>query len=413
MNISLNLSPLHCWSRYSLSLPLNTSIKAFEKVQEIVQRKADEEFIRLEIPINALSPTRKFLIAKGAVDYLTERLEEPLSLRGVEMYLKNSKWIHLTNKDAFIIPLKVGEGGESTVYPAISIQGKKLVVLKSVQESYSLAEIQMLKALNKSKNVIHLYDGNSNYLIEKFAPYCLSDLTKTPKKFSDELSTHSARFIILQGILQGLSDIHDKKLIHSDVKLENILVNKKGQPKIADFGHAVYANPGFVYGGTRGYYSPEQISSMRHFVENNEFIPLSQAVDIWQAMITLSHYCKEQLSPDYQTRFTEHQAMLEKIDDAAAEESDQFRIEQNFPSEDLESQLACLKENTRLYAEKTESYFKELSEKRDGLFSDLPPTSHLEKLLQKMGQFVPEERPTAKELLQMLTNCSEETFFID
>ncbi|MBX9745000.1 MAG: hypothetical protein K2X08_07320, partial [Chlamydiales bacterium] len=54
---------------------------------------------------------------------------------------------------------------------------------------------------------------------------------------------------------------------------------------------------------------------------------------------------------------------------------------------------------------------KELSEKRSGLFSDLSPTRPLEMLLEKMGQFAPETRPTAKDLCSMLANCSEETFF--
>ena len=43
----------------------------------------------------------------------------------------------------------------------------------------------------------------------------------------------------MREILQGLDFIHGKKQIHRDLKSDNILVDKKGNIKVADFGFAI------------------------------------------------------------------------------------------------------------------------------------------------------------------------------
>lgn len=44
---------------------------------------------------------------------------------------------------------------------------------------------------------------------------------------------------ILKGILNGLDSIHQHYQIHRDIKSDNILLNKNGNIKIADFGYAL------------------------------------------------------------------------------------------------------------------------------------------------------------------------------
>ena len=38
--------------------------------------------------------------------------------------------------------------------------------------------------------------------------------------------------------MKGIAYIHSKKQIHRDIKSDNILINKSGEIKIADFGFA-------------------------------------------------------------------------------------------------------------------------------------------------------------------------------
>ena len=54
------------------------------------------------------------------------------------------------------------------------------------------------------------------------------------KNIPDKISAY-----IMREILQGLASIHEKKQIHRDLKSDNILVDKNGNIKVADFGFAI------------------------------------------------------------------------------------------------------------------------------------------------------------------------------
>jgi coatomer subunit beta' len=47
------------------------------------------------------------------------------------------------------------------------------------------------------------------------------------------------RYEIIKGICEGLLHLHDKRILHLDLKPGNILVDEHMIPKIADFGLSV------------------------------------------------------------------------------------------------------------------------------------------------------------------------------
>ncbi len=81
----------------------------------------------------------------------------------------------------------------------------------------------------------------------------------------------SEAFRLIRGILSGLDATHNAQfgaIIHKDLKPSNILLDRRGQPKIVDFGIASLgmveeiktAHPGrWEHEGTYGYQSPEQM----------------------------------------------------------------------------------------------------------------------------------------------------------
>lgn len=68
----------------------------------------------------------------------------------------------------------------------------------------------------------------------------------------------AGRFFALQ-MLDALEFLHERRVVHRDLKLENILVDDQLNMKIVDFGFASYKNINCLksYRGTMTYMAPE------------------------------------------------------------------------------------------------------------------------------------------------------------
>ena len=96
-----------------------------------------------------------------------------------------------------------------------------------------------MRTVNKSNYILKYYGSyfsrksNSIWLILE---YCSSgsliDLMCSTMKTLNELEVST----IMENILKALQIIHNKKLIHRDIKAANILLSSDGYAKLADFG---------------------------------------------------------------------------------------------------------------------------------------------------------------------------------
>jgi serine/threonine-protein kinase len=70
------------------------------------------------------------------------------------------------------------------------------------------------------------------------------------------------RYVIKQGIVNGIKYIHDANIIHRDLKSDNILLAKNLQPKITDFGFSIFTNehPDY-FSGSYDYTAPEALNN--------------------------------------------------------------------------------------------------------------------------------------------------------
>ena len=176
----------------------------------------------------------------------------------------------------FEVVTEIAEGGMGTVLLAVQTSLARPAVLKKARRDL-VDRPELEKRLEREahaaasihhQNVVAVYDyfahRNDRYIAQEFVDG--TDLAAVLHR-KDALPWRVAAMIALEA-LRGLEEIHAAGTVHRDLKPSNILLGRRGEVKIADFGIAIDATaPGLTspgtHVGTPAYMPPEQLRGER------------------------------------------------------------------------------------------------------------------------------------------------------
>jgi serine/threonine protein kinase len=139
----------------------------------------------------------------------------------------------------------LGMGGMGMVYKARQLRLDRIVALKILpvdsQQHPSFAERfnREAKALAKLNHpgIVDVYDFGQTGEYYYFVMEYVDGMNLRQLLNGQTITPHQALELVVQ-ICTALQYAHDEGVVHRDIKPENIMLNKKGQVKIADFGLA-------------------------------------------------------------------------------------------------------------------------------------------------------------------------------
>jgi len=139
----------------------------------------------------------------------------------------------------------IGEGAAGEVFLATDTNTNEQVAIKKMTISTDTlhllcTEINIMKE-SIHPNVVKYFDSfivDTNYLwvvMELMDGGCLTDVLEL---YDDMPLTEPQVIYVCLQTLRSLDYIHDGHRIHRDIKSDNLLLNTRGEVKVADFGYA-------------------------------------------------------------------------------------------------------------------------------------------------------------------------------
>ncbi|KAI5960085.1 AKL1 [Candida pseudojiufengensis] len=207
----------------------------------------------------------------------------------------------------------ISEGGFAHIYEVLINTGNKeprIACLKRVivadKNGLNLLrkEVDVMKTLRDARNIVTYIDShaerleNGTYQVLVLMELCPggSLLDYMNARIKTKLTEVEILKIMLD-VSQGVYEMHRTKLIHRDIKIENVLINSQQSFKLCDFGSTTIPimppqdqqqfkliSHDILYHTTPQYRSPEMIDLYRN-------IPIDEKADIWALGCFLYKLC--------------------------------------------------------------------------------------------------------------------------
>uniref|UniRef100_A0AAR2IZ27 cyclin-dependent kinase n=1 Tax=Pygocentrus nattereri TaxID=42514 RepID=A0AAR2IZ27_PYGNA len=192
---------------------------------------------RLSLPVDIRLP--EGYLEKFAMN--SPPFDKPLSRRLRRASLSE---IGFGKLETYIKLDKLGEGTYATVFKGRSKLTDSLVALKEIRLEHeegapctAIREVSLLKDL-KHANIVTLHDIiHTDKCLTLVFEYLERDLKQYMDDCGNIMSVHNVKIFLFQ-LLRGLAYCHRRKVLHRDLKPQNLLINDKGELKLADFGLA-------------------------------------------------------------------------------------------------------------------------------------------------------------------------------
>ncbi|TKY51447.1 serine/threonine-protein kinase [Spatholobus suberectus] len=142
---------------------------------------------------------------------------------------------------------KVGQGTYSNVYKALDRDTGEIVALKKVR--FNTSEPESIKFMAREIMIVQRLDhpnvvklkglatSRLQYSIYLVFDFMQTDLARIIARPEERLTEPQVKCYMHQ-LLSGLQHCHDRGILHRDIKGSNLLIDKNGMLKIADFGLA-------------------------------------------------------------------------------------------------------------------------------------------------------------------------------
>lgn len=171
---------------------------------------------------------------------------------------------------------QIGQGKSSTVYGSLSKKSEPVVLKVSNKKELFDNERSILTKLSH-KGIVKLIDSfqdNSKQILVLEYGKVLIDHIIENGRFSEKEAKYQFKIIF-----DAVHYLHENKIIHSDIKLDNIIITEKKKLKLIDFDLSLIQSTKCNYNpvGTLQYMAPELLNKMK----------FDNKIDIWSLGVTL------------------------------------------------------------------------------------------------------------------------------
>ncbi|GAA49465.1 serine/threonine-protein kinase PAK 1 [Clonorchis sinensis] len=210
-------------------------------------------------------------------------------MKDAEFFSELNRIVSLKNpEEIYKLTETLGSGASGTVSLAVNRENSQLVAIKVMQLSkqqkrdFLVSELKVLRGLHH-KNIVNYLDSflrpqaNELWVIMEYLDG--GALTNVVMETIMDVPTMAA---VTKECIQALVYLHEKNIIHRDIKSDNVLLGRRGQVKLTDFGFCAqlgsHHSQRMTMVGTPYWMAPEVL---------NKNVAYGPKVDVWSLGIMI------------------------------------------------------------------------------------------------------------------------------